>query len=383
MNNFEFHSPTEFIFGRGVESEVGRACKKYSATRVLIVYGGGSVVRSGLLARVQNALDEAGLGYALMGGCKPNPMDDKVYEGIELYRKAGADMLLAVGGGSVIDTAKAIAAGVCYDGDFWDFYAGKATIKKAAPVGVVLTIPAAGSEGSGNSVITKAETLQKISLRTPEALRPVFAIMDPELTFTLPAWQTFSGIADMMVHIFERYFTSTTDTLLTDEISEGILRAIIRAAGRLMADANDYGARSQIMWAGTLAHNGLCGTGNKEDWASHFIEHEVSAIYDVTHGAGLTVIVPAWMQFVGSRKPEKVVRLGEKVFGLESPTVHDTVAALKTFFQSIGMPTDFHTLGIDNLDIPRVVKGLERNKGAHVGSYVELSMEDVAEILMN
>lgn len=338
-------------------------------------------MRSGLLHRVQEALGLAGIAQAEIGGVAPNPTDDKVREGIELFRGFKADMLLAVGGGSVIDTAKAIAAGACYDGDFWDFYAGKATVEKAMPVGVVLTIPAAGSEGSGNSVITNKATLQKISLRTPEALRPVFAVMDPELTYTLPAWQTFCGIADMMVHIFERYFTSTDDTLLTDEISEGILRAIVASARRLLANPDDYGARAQVMWAGTLAHNGLCGTGNAEDWASHFIEHEVSAIYNVTHGAGLTVIVPAWMDFTGERNPKKVERLGAKLFGLINPTVATTTAALRAFFKEIGLPVTFAELGIPEPDTDRIVEGLRRNKGEHVGSYVRLSMDDVREIV--
>ena len=210
MNNFSFHSPTEFVFGKDTEKQTGLLCKKYGATRVLIVYGGGSVVRSGLLQRVEQSLEDAGISYVELGGIQPNPTDPKVYEGIDLARRERVDMLLPIGGGSVIDTAKAIAAGVPYEGDFWDFFIRKAIVKKALKVGVVLTIPAAGSEGSGNSVITKLDGLQKLSLRTPDTLRPVFAVMNPELTYTLPSFQTACGIVDMMAHIMERYFSNTS-----------------------------------------------------------------------------------------------------------------------------------------------------------------------------
>ena len=316
MNNFVFYSPTEFVFGKDTEMQVGALAGKYGARKVMIVYGGGSVLRSGLLDRVKQSLQKAGIRYCEMGGVQPNPVDTKVYEGIEICRREQADLLLPVGGGSVIDTAKAIAAGVPYEGDFWDFFIGKAKVTEALKVAVVLTIPAAGSEGSGNSVITKVDTLQKLSLRVPELLRPVFSIMNPELTYTLPPFQTACGIADMMVHIMERYFTNTQDVEISDRLCEGTLTAIIKEAYRIKQNPEDYGARANIMWCGTIAHNGTCGVGCEEDWASHFLEHEVSAVYNVTHGAGLSVIVPAWMTFMAGHNPKKIARFANRVFGV-------------------------------------------------------------------
>ncbi len=228
MNNFVFYSPTEFVFGKNTEVQVGALARKYGAQKVMIVYGGGSVVRSGLLDRVKQSLQEAGVAYCEMGGVQPNPIDGKVYEGIQLCRREQVDMMLPVGGGSVIDTAKAIAAGALYDGDFWDFFIGRAKVEKALKVAVVLTIPAAGSEGSGNTVITKTETLQKLGLCAPEHLRPVFSIMNPELTYTLSAYQTACGIADMMAHIMERYFTNTPDVEISDRLCEGTLQLSLK-----------------------------------------------------------------------------------------------------------------------------------------------------------
>lgn len=306
MNNFTFWSPTKFVFGRDTESLTGDLVKQFGGKKALIVYGGGSVVRSGLLDRVKKSLDDAGVAWEEMGGICPNPTDDRVYEGIGLVRAHGIDFLLAVGGGSVIDTAKGIACGVPYEGDFWDFYCGKKVVATAMPVGVVLTIPAAGSEGSGNSVITKKDGLIKLSLRTESALRPRFAVMNPELTFTLPPYQTACGIVDMMAHIFERYFSNTPGCETTDRVAEGLLTAIMGEARKVIDSPLDYEARANIMWSSTLAHNGLCGTGRVEDWASHFIEHELSAIYDVAHGAGLAVVNPAWMTYVVRTNPSKV-----------------------------------------------------------------------------
>lgn len=274
MNHFSFYSPTEFVFGRGTEQQAGALCRAYGATRVLVVYGQGHVVRSGLLRQLTDQLLQAGLACVTLGGVQPNPLDDKVYEGISLARREHVDFLLAVGGGSVIDTAKAIAAGVCYDGDFWDFYGLNVPVERALKVGVVLTIPAAGSEGSGNSVITRREGLVKVSLRTPKILRPVFAVMNPELTFTLPPFQTACGIADMMAHIMERYFTNTPHCETTDRLCEGLLCAIIEQGRRVMDCPDDYDARANLMWSGTLAHNGVCGVGREEDWYSHFLEHK-------------------------------------------------------------------------------------------------------------
>lgn len=385
MNNFVFYSPTEFVFGKGTETQAGTLAVKHGAHHVMIVYGGGSAVRSGLLDRVKQALKEVGLTFCEMGGVQPNPIDTKVYEGIDLCRHEKADFLLAVGGGSVIDTAKAIAAGVPYEGDFWDFYIGKAKVTRALKVAVVLTIPAAGSEGSGNTVITKVDGLQKLSLRVPEHLRPAFSIMNPELTYTLPPFQTACGVCDMMVHIFERYFTNTPDVEISDRMCEGVLTAIVKEAYKVKLTPQDYGTRANLMWAGMVAHNGTCGVGCEEDWASHFLEHEVSALYNVAHGAGLAVIVPAWMTFMAERHPRKVAQLAERVFGV--PRQEDLtdmaltcVSRLKHFFRYMGLPVSFKELGIERPDIPLLVHKLHENKGPLVGNYVKLTPEDSAEI---
>ena len=385
MKDFEFCSPTEFVFGRGVEQRAGEFCAKCGARRVLVVYGGGSAVKSGLLARVEASLQEAGIAWDSIGGVQPNPLDDKVYEGIRLARESGAGFVLAVGGGSVIDTAKAIAAGVPYGGDFWDFFAGKAVPEAALPVGVVLTIPAAGSEGSGNSVITKADGLRKLSLRTGRLLKPVFALMDPELTYTLPEYQTACGVADMTVHILERYFSRTPGTEVTDRLCEGLLMAIIGLGPKALDAPRDYDVRANLMWAGTLAHNGLCGTGREEDWASHFMEHEVSALYGVAHGAGLAAIVPAWMRYVSERRPERAAQLAVRVFGfdpalpLEAAARHG-VEQMKLFFLRMGMPVSFRQMGVDRPDVDLLVRKLHEDKGPVIGGYLQLKADDTRAI---
>lgn len=385
MNNFVFYSPTEFVFGKDTEMQVGALARKHGAQKVMIVYGGGSVVRSGLLDRVKQSLQEAGIEYCLMGGVQPNPVDTKVYEGIEFCRREQADMLLPVGGGSVIDTAKAIAAGVLYEGDFWDFYIGKAKVTKALKVAVVLTIPAAGSEGSGNTVITKLDGLQKLSLRVPEVLRPIFSIMNPELTYTLPPFQTACGVADMMAHIMERYFTNTQEVEIGDRLCEGVLMAIINEAPKVMRNPEDYGARANLMWAGMIAHNGTCGVGCEEDWASHFLEHEISAIYGVTHGAGLSVIFPAWMTWMVEHNVGKIAQYAVRVWGVPESEDKKAVALegigkLKAFFSSLGLPVTFKELGVENPDIDRLADSLHRNKGELVGNYVKLTKQDSKEI---
>lgn len=384
MKDFTYYTPTRYMFGRGVEAETGELTRLMGVKKVLIVYGGGSVVRSGLLDRVKTSLEDAGIEYLEMGGVQPNPIDTKVYEGIETCRTNAIEGLVAVGGGSAIDTAKAIACGVPYEGDFWDFYAGKRIVEEALPVGVVLTIPAAGSEGSGNSVITKLDGLHKISLRTESALRPKFAIMNPELTFTLPPFQTASGIADMMAHIFERYFTNTTDVEITDRVAEGVLKAIITEAPRVMAEPDNYEARANIMWSGTLAHNGICGTGRQEDWVSHFMEHEISAVYGVTHGAGLAVMFPAWMTFMASHHPAKIAQFARRVMDIVEPDDQQAalmgIARLKEFYCSIGLPVTFAQLGVENPDIDLLVAKLHENKGETIGGYYRLTANETAEI---
>lgn len=400
MNNFKFLSPTEFIFGRNTETQAGALAAKYGATKVMIVFGGGSAKRSGLLDRVEQSLSEANLAYIEMGGVKPNPTDDKVYEGIRIAREEAVDFILAVGGGSVIDTAKAIAVSVNYDGDFWDFYCGKASVEtvitpeKAIPVATVLTIPAAGSEASGNSVITKVATKQKLSFRTDLIAKPKFSIMNPELTFTLPPYQTACGIADMMVHIMERYFTNTNGVEISDRLAEGTLKAIITEAPKVMANPEDYDARANIMWSGNVAHNGTCGVGREEDWSSHFMEHEMSALYDVAHGAGLSVIVPAWLTVVMEKNPDKMEQFARRVMDVTPQDVDPSAAPgqkfrlvaeegirrLKAFWKSLGLPLTMAELGIENPDIDALVEMLHNNKGPQIGFYVHLTKEDTRRI---
>lgn len=387
MNDFTFYTPTKYVFGRNAENKVGQLAAQNGWKKVMIVYGGGSAVRSGLLDRVKASLSDEGIEHICLGGIRPNPTDDRVYEGISLARGNKIDALVAVGGGSVIDTAKGIACGTLYEGDFWDFYCGKKTVETALPVGVVLTIPAAGSEGSGNSVITKTDGQIKLSLRTESALRPRFSCLNPELTFTLPQFQTACGICDMMIHIMERYFTPTDRVEVTDRLAEGLLKAIIDQAYVVIAHPDDYDARANIMWSGTMAHNGICGCGRQEDWASHFIEHEISAVYpQVAHGAGLAVVVPAWMTYVAGHKPAKVAQFGRRVFGIDAVSDSKAAAlateALKTFFRRIGLPTSLRELDIEGeVDIDLLVKKLHENKGPEVGAYVKLLPADTAAIL--
>lgn len=386
MDNFNFCSPTEFIFGRDTQKETGKALKKYGAAKVMIVYGSDRIKKNGLLDQIEKSISAEGIEYIEFGGIEPNPTAKKVYEGITLAVAEGVTFILAVGGGSPIDSAKAIAMGAVTTEDFWNFYNGKSKPVAALPVGVVLTIPAAGSEGSGNSVITNEETHQKISVRYPDLLRPRFSILNPELTYSLPWFQTACGIVDMMAHIYERYFSNTTGTQLVDAYSEAILRDVMDQAISLKLDGENYDARADVMWAGTLAHNGLCGVGKVEDWASHRMEHEISAYYDVAHGAGLAVIIPAWMTFCAKKNPDKLWRFAINVMSVD-PTGKDTeeiidegISELKNFYHDLGLTTNLRELVGKEPDIDIMVKSLHRNMGDTLGNYVTLSMDDCKEI---
>lgn len=384
MNNFRFCSPTEFIFGKDTQKEAGKTLKEYGAVKVLIVYGGESAEKSGLISDITASLDKAELPYCILKGIRPNPTDDRVYEGIATAVAEGVNYILAVGGGSVIDTAKAISVGAVYSGDFWDFFTKKAKPMAALPIGVVLTIPAAGSEASWSCVITRKETLQKISIGT-NLVRPRFAIMNPVLTMTLPWNQTAYGIVDMLCHIYERYF-SNTPAQLVNAYSEAIMTDIMDQALTLKIDGDNYDARADVMWASTLAHNGLCGVGKEEDWATHRLEHEVSALYDVPHGAGLACIAPAWMEFVGKKNPDMLWRFSINVMSVNpagkttEEIIEEGISNLKNFYHDLGLTTSLTELVGKEPDIDAMVRSLERNMGPVLGSYVPLSMDDCREI---
>lgn len=386
MQNFTFYSPTYFVFGKDTECQAGEYVRKFGGSRVLIHYGGGSVVRSGLLSRVKQSLADADIAYVELGGVMPNPRSGLVYRGIELCKNEKIDFILAVGGGSVIDSAKAIALGSCYDGDFWDFYEDRTKIASATAlsVGVVLTIAAAGSEGSGDSVITKEEGMLKRATGG-DCLRPKFSILNPALTQTLPPYQTASGATDIMAHVFERYFTNTTHVETTDRLCEAVLMSMIHEVPKVIADPNDYQARANIMWAGMVAHNDICGVGREQDWNSHWLEHEISAVNDCAHGAGLAVIMPAWMEYVLDHDVMRFAQVATRVWGCPMDfadprsTAMAGIAAFRNFLRSIGMPTTMAELGAKEEDIPYFVKTLGLN-GGETGGFVHLKEADAEAI---
>lgn len=386
MDNFTFCSPTYFVFGKDTENEVGGYVKRFGGSKVLIHYGGGSVVRSGLLDRVKASLDKQGIAYVLLGGVMPNPRSGLVYEGIDLCRREGVDFILAVGGGSTIDSAKAIALGVPYDGDFWDFYNGR-PIETALPVGTVLTIAAAGSEGSTNTVITHEDGMLKRGTGS-DVLRPKFSILNPALTQTLPPYQTACGATDIMAHLYERYLTDTPEVEVTDRLIEGLLLTMIHEVPRVIADPDNYDARANIMWAGTLAHNNVCGVGRRQDWNSHGIEHELSALYDCAHGAGLAVVMPAVFTYVMHKDIARFAQIATRVWGCEMDELHPEntaragIEALRQFLISIGMPKNFAELGAKEEDIPHMVKTLMLNKGqgGAIHGFATLNKEDCTNI---
>ena len=385
MDNFSFNMPTRIVFGRDTETEVGRLVARYGGTRVLVLFGGGSVVRSGLLKRVFASLDRALLDHVELGGVQPNPRASMVYEGISLVKDEKVDFILAVGGGSVIDTAKAIAAGACYNGDFWDFFDGTREPDEALPVGCILTIAASGSEASVDSVITQDETMLKRDASS-EVLRPVFSIMNPELTETLPAYQTACGITDMYSHLLERYLTNTQDVETTDRMIEGVMLAIIDQAPRVMADPADYEARANIMWAACMAHNNVCGVGRSHDWASHEIEYALSSKYGTAHGAGLAVTMPAVMTYCLDHDVARFARLARNVWGIDE--TDDRAAALagivaqKAFTTSIGMPATLGEVGGCEDDIEELVHETCWGAGrtGRVGGFSPFDEQDVEKI---
>lgn len=359
MVHFEYYTPTKVVFGKDTEKEVGQLVKAYGGTKVLVHFGGGSVKRSGLLDRVLSSLDEAGIAHVELGGVVPNPRLSKVREGIELGKAEGVDFLLAVGGGSVIDSTKAIGYGMCYDGDVWDFYEGKAVPAGCLPIGCVLTIAAAGSEMSCSSVISNEEGWKKRGVNN-DLSRARFAIMNPELTYTLPAYQTASGCVDILYHTIERYFSGEETVEPTDYMAEGLMRTILEMAPKAIADPTDYESHAAIMWCSSLSHNGLTGAGRGGrgrvgDWASHQLEHELSGMFDVTHGAGLAAVWGAWSRYVMPAAPERFARFARNVMGVQAEGDAAAVAlagieAFENFLRSIDMPTNIRELGLELTD---------------------------------
>lgn len=386
MDNFTFYSPTYFAFGKDSECKAGELVRRFGGSKVLLHYGGSSAKKSGLIDRIKESLAKEEIGCIELGGVKPNPRSGLVYEGIDIVRREGVDFILAAGGGSSIDSAKAIAAGAMYDGDFWDLYSGT-PIRMALPVGTVLTIAAAGSEGSGDSVITKEEGMLKRGTGS-DLIRPKFSILNPALTQTLPAYQTACGITDIMAHLLERYLTNTKDVVTTDRMIEGLLLAMIEESPKVIADPDDYEARANIMWAGMMAHNNSCGVGRSQDWISHDIEHELSALYDCAHGAGLAVTFPAYLSYVYKHDTGRLVQWASRVWGVEESkedpesVILEGIARYKDFLRSIGMPQTLAELGgsADDVDTLAHTACYGNGRDGKLRGFVELNEDDIKQI---
>ncbi len=390
MENFNYYTPTRVVFGRGTESETGALVKAQGCGKVLVHYGSGSVVRSGLLDRVYKSLDDAGISYVSLGGVVPNPRLSLVYEGIELCRKEGVDFILAVGGGSVIDSAKAIGYGLANEGDVWDFYEGKRMPSGCMPIGVVLTISAAGSEMSNSSVITNENGWLKRGCNTDYG-RVKFAVMNPEITMTLPKYQTASGCVDIMMHTMERYFNQSENMELTDGISEHLIRTVMRNAKILMDEPDNYDARAEVMWAGSLSHNGLTGCGTDGgDWASHQLEHELGGMFDVAHGAGLAAVWGSWARYVLDARPARFAQFAVNVMGVE-PGADDTetalkgIAAMEEFYRSIEMPVCVKDMGIEMTEeqMQELAEKCSFFGERTIGCVKKLNKDDIYQIYKN
>ena len=388
MKDFNFYAPTEVAFGAESEKQLASLASRYGAHRVLIHYGGHSALRSGLIDAVRQSLNEAGIATVELGGVVPNPRLSKVYEGIELCRREQVDFILAVGGGSVIDSAKTIASGVPYDGDVWDFFTKPLSPATALPIGVVLTIPAAGSEMSNGCVITKEEGWQKRSFDN-NVLRPRFAVMNPLRTTTLPPYQTACGVTDIMMHTMERYFSHDDDMLFTDAMAEALMRNVRDCGRRVLLEPDNYQLRAQIMWAGSWAHNDFTGCGTTGDWATHMTEHELSAIYDVAHGAGLAALWPHWATYVLDENPTRFAQFAVNVMGVANDFRHpretavEGIRAMCRFYHEIGMPTSIPELigrKATDEEIDQMAAKCTLNKTITVGQLKPLAYDDIVRI---
>ena len=388
MRDFVYHAPTEVVFGKQSEEKVAGLVKKYGGHKVLVHYGGKSAQKSGLLDKICGLLRDGGVDFVCLGGVVPNPRLSLVHQGIDLCRQEGVDFILAIGGGSVIDSAKAIACGVPYDGEVWDFYLGKASPKCYLPVACVLTIPAAGSEMSESSVITNEDGDVKLGYSN-QLSRPKFAIMNPVRTFTLPPYQTAAGVTDMIMHTMERYFSHDDDMDLTDALAEALMRDLMDNVFKVLADPEDYRARAQIMWGGSLAHNDLTGCGLTGDWATHEIEHELSGMFDVTHGAGLAAIWPSWARYVYKENVSRFVRFAVNVLGVPQDftdpegTAIKGIEAMERFYHAIGMPINIHELigkEVSEDEIKEMARKCTRGHKITQGSFKVLGSEDIEAI---
>ncbi|BES66603.1 iron-containing alcohol dehydrogenase [Gottschalkiaceae bacterium SANA] len=383
MDNFRFKSATRILFGKGLESQVGQEIAgKYK--KVLIHYGGAHVVESGLLDRVTKSLEANFIDFVVLDGVVPNPRLTKVHAGIELCRKEDVDFILAIGGGSAIDSSKAIAMGVPYGGDVWDFYTGSATPESALPVGTILTIPGSGSEMSESSIITHEEQKLKYGIDN-ELIVPVFSVLNPEMCLTIPPRLMAAGIADILSHLMERYFTPTKQTILSDFLLEGAMKAVMEAGLKLMAEPKNYDHAAEIMWSATVAHNGMLSSGRIEDWASHRIEHEISALYDVTHGAGMAMVFPSWMRYVKDANIERFCRFASEVFGVAETSdrlglAESGICALEKFFTDLGLQVRLSQAGVPVDQFALMAQKATQNS-EYVGNFKKINAEDIVKIL--
>ena len=387
MQNFNYYAPTRVVFGKGTENEVGKLIKEQNCKKVLVHYGGGSVIRSGLLDRVYTSLGAEGIAYTTLGEVVPNPRLSKVREGIELCQREGVDFILAVGGGSVIDSSKAIGYGLTNEGDVWDFYAKKRTASACLPIGTILTISAAGSEMSDSSVITNEDGWIKRGYSS-NYCRCKFAILNPELTYTLPDYQTQSGCVDIMMHTMERYLNHSTNMEMTDGISEALIRTVMKSSRILKQDPTNYEARAEVMWAGSLSHNGLTGCGTDDgDWASHQLEHELGGMFDVAHGAGLAAVWGSWARYVYKDRADRFAKLAENVLMVPHDDTPEKTAlagieAMEDYYRSVDMPTSLRELGIEPTEeqIQELADKCSFQNTRTIGKVKVLNREDIAKI---
>jgi len=387
MLNFEFYAPTKVVFGKNAEDKVGKLIKEQGCKKALVHFGGNSAKKSGLLDRIYKLLEQSDISYVSLGGVVPNPRLSTVHEGIELCKKEGVDFILAVGGGSVIDSSKAIGYGVANEGEVWDFYEKTRMPEKCIPIGAILTIAAAGSEMSNSSVITNEDGWLKRGCNS-DSCRCKFAIMNPELTYSLPDYQTACGCTDILMHTMERYFTMVEDTMLTDRIGEALMKTVIQSAKVLIKDPENYNARAEVMWAGSLSHNGLTGCGTTGDWACHQLEHEIGGMFDVAHGAGLAAIWGSWARYVYKEKPERFAQFAVNVLGVPDnfldtdKTAIAGITAMEEFYHSISMPTSISQLGVklteDQIDELAYKCSFERTR--MIGGFKVLDIEDMQNI---